>query len=59
MDRWMDGWIDGVIYAVPTSRVIFTTKTSLDLFSLGQKQGWAYSVWGVGRWMNGWMGRWI
>ena len=31
-----DGWR---FYAVPTSRVIFTVKTNLDLFSLGIKRG--------------------
>ena len=33
-------------YDVPTSRVIFTAKTSLDLFSLGRKQVWTYSIFG-------------
>ena len=31
-------------YAVPTSRVIITLKTNLDLFSLGGKQVWTYPV---------------
>ena len=35
-----------VFYAVPTSRVIFTVKTSLDFFSLGKEQVWTYSVLG-------------
>ena len=33
-----------MIYAVSTSRVIFTAKTSLDLFNLGRKQVWTFSV---------------
>ena len=33
-------------YAVPTARVIFTAKTSLDVFSLGRKQVWTFSVLG-------------
>ena len=33
-------------YAIPTYRVIFTVKTSLDYFSLGQEQVWTYSVLG-------------
>ena len=33
-----------MFYAIPISRVIFTAKTSLDLFSLGQKKVWTYSV---------------
>ena len=32
--------------AVPTSRVILTATTILDLLSLGQKQVWTYSVLG-------------
>ena len=35
-----------LLYGVPRARVIFTAKTSLDLFSLGQKQVWTYSVLG-------------
>ena len=31
-------------YAVPTARVIFTAKTSLDVFSLSQEQVWTDSV---------------
>ena len=31
-----------VLYAVQTSSVICTVKTSLDLFSLGRKQIWIY-----------------
>ena len=34
---------DSVFNALPTSRVIFMVKTSLDLFSLGQKQVWTYA----------------
>ena len=30
-------------YAVPTARVIFTAKTSFDLFSLSQEQVWTFS----------------
>ena len=37
-----------MFYAVPTSRVIFMSKSSLDLFSLGRKQVWTYSVLGDG-----------
>ena len=33
-------------YAVPTARVIFTTKTSFDVFSLSQEQVWTFSVLG-------------
>ena len=32
------------IYAVPTARVIFTAKTSFDVFSLSQEQVWTFSV---------------
>ena len=35
-----------VFYAVPTARVIFTKKTSLDVFSLSQEQVWTFSVLG-------------
>ena len=35
-----------MFYAVPTSRVIFTAKTSLDLFTLGLKPVWTYPVLG-------------
>ena len=35
-----------MFYAVQTSRVIFTAKTSLVLFSPGRKQVWTYSVLG-------------
>ena len=33
-------------YAVPTAKVIFTAKTSLDVFSLSQEQVWTFSVMG-------------
>ena len=33
-----------MFYAVPTARVVFTTKTSLDIFSLRQEQVWSFSV---------------
>ena len=33
-------------YAVPTARVIFTAKTSFDVFSLSQEQVWTFSVLG-------------
>ena len=33
-------------YAVPTARVIFTVKTSLDFFSLSREQVWTFSVLG-------------
>ena len=33
-----------MFYAVPTARVIFTAKTSLDIFSLSQEQVWTFSV---------------
>ena len=35
-----------MFYAVPTARVIFTAKTSLDVFSLRQEQFWTFSVLG-------------
>ena len=35
-----------MFYAIPTSRVIFMAKSSLDLFSLSRKQGRTYSVLG-------------
>ena len=33
-------------YAVPTARVIFTAKTSFDVFSLSREQVWTFSVLG-------------
>ena len=33
-----------MFHAAPTSRVIFTAKTSLDFFSLVKEQVWTYSV---------------
>ena len=35
-----------VFYAVPTARVIFTAKTSMDVFSLSREQVWTFSVLG-------------
>ena len=35
-----------MFYAVPTARVIFTVKTSLDVFSLGREQVGTFSVLG-------------
>ena len=35
-----------MFYAVPTARVIFTAKTSLDVFRLSQEQVWTFSVLG-------------
>ena len=35
-----------VFYAVPTARVIFTAKTSSDVFSLRREQVWTFSVLG-------------
>ena len=35
-----------VFYAVPTARVIFTAKTSLDVFSLSREQVWTFPVLG-------------
>ena len=35
-----------MFYAEPTSRVIFTTNTSLVVFSLGREQVWKSSVFG-------------
>ena len=35
-----------MFYAVPTARVIFTAKTSLDVFSLSGEQVWTFSVLG-------------
>ena len=35
-----------MFYAVPTARVIFTAKTSLDIFSLRREQVWTFSVLG-------------
>ena len=33
-------------YDIPTARVIFTAKTSFDIFSLGREQVWTFSVLG-------------
>ena len=33
-------------YAVPPDRVIFTAKTSFDIFSLSREQVWTFSVFG-------------
>ena len=33
-------------YTVPTARVIFMAKTSLDVFSLSREQVWTFSVLG-------------
>ena len=35
-----------MFYDVPTARVIFTVKTSLDVFSLRREQVWTFSVLG-------------
>ena len=35
-----------MFYAVPTARVIFTAKTSLDVSSLSREQVWTFSVFG-------------
>ena len=35
-----------MFYAIPTARVIFTAKTSLDVFSLRQEHVWTFSVLG-------------
>ena len=35
-----------MFYAVPTARVIFMAKTSLDVFSLRREQVWIFSVLG-------------
>ena len=35
-----------MFYAVPTARVIFTAKTSLNIFSLRREQVWTFSVLG-------------
>ena len=35
-----------MFYAVLTARVIFTAKTSLDVFSLRREQVWTFSVLG-------------
>ena len=35
-----------MFYAVPTARVIFTAKTSLNVFSLSPDQVWTFSVLG-------------
>ena len=32
-----------MFYAIPTARVIFTAKTSLDVFSLRKEQVWTFS----------------
>ena len=36
-----------MFYALPTAWVIFTAKTSLDIFSLSRKQVGTFSVLGV------------
>ena len=33
-------------YTIPTARVIFTAKTSLDVFSLRREQVWTFSILG-------------
>ena len=35
-----------MFYVVPTAMVIFTTKTSLDVFSLRREHVWTFSVLG-------------
>ena len=35
-----------MIYAVPTARISFIAKTSLDVFSLRREQVWTFSVLG-------------
>ena len=35
-----------MFYTIPTSRVIFTAKNSLDVFSLSREQVWTFSVLG-------------
>ena len=35
-----------VFYAIPTARVTFTAKTSLDIFSLSREQVWTFSALG-------------
>ena len=35
-----------MLYAIPTSRVIFTVKTGLDVFSLRREPVWTCSVLG-------------
>ena len=35
-----------MFYGIPTARVIFTVKTSFDVFSLSREQVWTYSVLG-------------
>ena len=35
-----------MFYALPTAKVIFTAKTSLDIFSLSREQLWTGSVLG-------------
>ena len=51
-NQWFcERWDDVVsecwrFYAVPTAMVIFTAKTSFDVFSLSQEQGWTFSVLG-------------
>ena len=42
-ERVSDFWM---FYAMPTARVIFTAKTSLDIFSLSREQVWTFSVLG-------------
>ena len=36
----------GMFYALPTALVIFTAKTSLDVFSLSREQVWTFSILG-------------
>ena len=36
-----------MFYTVPTARVKFTAKTSLDVFSLSREQIWTFSVFDV------------
>ena len=35
-----------MFYAVPTARVIFTAKTTFDVFSLSPEEVWTFSVLG-------------
>ena len=37
-----------MFYAVPTAKVIFTAKTTFDVFSLSRGQVWTFSVLGDG-----------
>ena len=41
LERVSECWM---FYAVLTARVIFTVKTSLDVFSLRQEQVWTFSI---------------